>query len=748
MSHVRSALLASVSAVAFIGVASPAWAAPPPPESPTAPAQLSEIIVTAEKREERLQEVPLAVTAFDARILQATKVVDLTDLSSKSPNVVLNAVPTFPNSSSFSIRGLAYGDVESSFEPTVGVEVDGVYLARNEGATQDIFDLASVQILRGPQGTLYGRNTIGGVVSVTTKRPSGAFGGEVEGTVGDHGRGEFRGAIEAPLIKDVLSARLVVMDLNYGGYLHDLTDGRTLGKIDSWTERLTLQFTPTPKFDAALIVDNTTDHDDGAPNKAATPAVGSLPPGAPDFLVALLFGLPAVPTDGPWDVRYSGPIFYNFNTTGVTLNANWDVGVGKLTAITGYRRYDDHNINEYTGNGVIQVLGAERLQNQHQFSQEIRFASPSDGFLTYVIGGYYLHQYYQIANRYFGIFSPPTNKTQHAMQGDDALAAFGQADFHLTSRLTLTAGGRYSYESKDFTNQPLGTPLFYNYKANWTDFSPKFGIKYDFSHDVMAYVQYSRGFRSGGFNGRAGSPTSAGPYAAEHVGSYEAGFKSELFDHRLRLNADVFDSKYSNIQEDVQNLVPGTLIEETVVRNAASATIYGVEAEAHAIFGWGFSADASLGYLHAKFDSFPANLYGPCGVPPAAPQGIFCGAQDYSILPFPEAPRWNGSLTLNFEHPTSLGTFEAYGTAVYTDSYETSLNALEVSSNFSRRPAATIFNGGISVTTPNRRYRISLWGKNLFNKAVLYNDYAIGQVSALESFEPPRTWGVDLSVKF
>jgi len=455
-----------------------------------------------------------------------------------------------------------------------------------------------------------------------------------------------------------------------------------------------------------------------------------------------------VPTDGPWDVRYQGPIFYNYNTTGVTLNADWHVGYGTWTWITGYRRYDDHNINEYTGNGVIDVLGAQRLQNQYQFSQEVRLASPDAQKLTWVVGAYYLHQYYHIANTYFGVFAPTVDSTQHAMQSDDAVAGFGQADLHLTSKFTLTAGGRYSYEAKDFTNQPLGLPNFFNYRANWGDFSPKLGAKYDFTSDLMAYVQYSRGFRSGGFNGRAGSATSAGPYDAEHVGSYETGVKSEFLEHRLRINADVFDSKYSNIQEEVQELVPGTLIDETVVKNAAAATIYGAEVEAHAIIGGGFSVDATGGYLHANFDNFPANLYGPCATPPATPQGIFCGTQNYSFLHFPNAPKWTGSVALDYRRETPIGIFEGNVDAVYTDPYYTSLNALDVLEPFSLRGAAVIYNGTIAMTTPNGRYRIALWGKNLANKAVLYNRYTIGTVSALQTYEPPLTWGVDISAKF
>jgi len=231
MKRIHALVASTAIAVTGFGLATAAKAA-----ADNGSAQVTEVIVTAQKREQKVQDVPLAITAFNSQTIKNASVLNLTDLDGKIPNVTLEAVATFPNASSFSIRGLGFGDVESTFEPTVGVELNGVYLARNVGATQDLFDVNSIEVLRGPQGTLDGANTIGGVVAITTKKPTGRFGGEMEVTAGDRGRVEVRAALEAPLIKDVLSARISVLDLNYDGFLHNIYNDKPMGSVHDLSE--------------------------------------------------------------------------------------------------------------------------------------------------------------------------------------------------------------------------------------------------------------------------------------------------------------------------------------------------------------------------------------------------------------------------------------------------------------------------------------------------------------------------------
>jgi iron complex outermembrane receptor protein len=754
MSRFQTLIATTAIAASAFGLAGAAQAAA---QTGGDSAQVTEVIVTAEKREQKVQDVPLAITAFNAATIKNASVLNLTDLSGKIPNVTLDAVATFPNASSFSIRGLGFGDVESTFEPTVGVEINGVYLARNVGATQDLFDVNSIEVLRGPQGTLDGANTIGGVVAITTKKPTGKFGGELQITGGDRGRVEVRAAVEAPLIQDVLSARVSILDLNYNGYLHNTYNNTTMGGVNDLSERLTLVFTPNTKFDATLIADHDSAHDGGYPNINGTPAVGAIAP-APDFLLAEA-GYPMNPNQKPYDVISAIPLPYNFSTTGVSLTMNYKLGFGTLTSVTGYREYDDYTVNEYGGAGLISFFGgplapfftSARTQNHDQISQEVRLASPTGSRLDYVVGVYYLHQHYDLQNAeagaLFGVYPAIPQTTQYANQSDDSVAGFGQLDFHVTDQLTLTAGGRYSYETKSFHNVPPGYyPVGFGYNANWSDFSPKFEISYKITPDTLAYAEYSRGFRSGGFNGRAGSESSAGPYNAEHVDAYEVGLKNQFFDRRLVLNADVFLEKYNNVQEDIQRLNPQTNLDETVVANAGAATYQGVEFEAHGILGHGFSMDASVGYLDAHFDSFTADLNGACSV---GEDPYFCGTNNYKNVPLPSVPRWTLALGGTYKHDLPFATFTANLNATYTSSQYTALSPINVVAPwFTLRPANTIVNTTVSLATLDQKYAISLWIKNLTDQHVLYSRFTVGPLSAPEAYQPPLTWGVSLSGKF
>jgi iron complex outermembrane receptor protein len=757
MRRLQWILASTALAAGAAGLAARAAAAPPGPEAGASQSQVAEVIVTAQKREQRVQDVPLAITAFNAATIKTASILNLTDLDGKIPNVTLEAVATFPNASSFSIRGLGFGDVESTFEPTVGVEVNGVYLARNVGATEDLFDVNSIEVLRGPQGTLDGANTIGGVVAITTKKPTGKLDGEIEVTAGDHGRAEVRAAVDAPIVKDVLSARLSILDLNYNGYLHNTFDNTTMGGVDDLSERLTLAYRPSVRFDATLVVDHDRARDGGFPNINGTPAVGAIAP-APNFLLAEA-GYPVNPNQKPYDVISAIPLPYNFSTTGVSGQMNYHFNFGTLTSVTGYREYDDYNVNEYGGAGLISFFGrplapfftSARTQNHDQISEEVRLASPTGSRLDYVIGVYYLHQHYSLRNAeggaLFDVYPPIPQTTQYASQNDDSVAGFGQLDYHVTDRLTLTAGGRYNYETKTFHNIPPGYfPTGFDYTADWSDFSPKAEISYKFTPDILAYAEYSRGFRSGGFNGRAGSQSSAGPYNAEHVDAYEIGVKSQLFDRRLVVNADIFLEKYGNIQEEVQRLNAQTGLDETVVANAGAATYQGVELETHAILGGGFSVDASAGYLDAHFDSFTANINGACA-PGEDP--YFCGTNDYKAIPLPSAPHWSLAASGTYLHELPFAVFTANLNATYTSDQYTSLTPINVVAHwFSLRKANTIVNTTVSLATLDEKYALSLWVKNLTDQHVLYDRFTVGPLSAPESFQPPLTWGVSLGARF
>ncbi len=689
-------------------------------------AAVEDIVVTAQRREQRLQDVPLAVSAFSMESLEDGKVESLLNLDGKVPNVVLAPVGAYPFASAFYIRGLGYADVESSFEPSVGVELDGVYLSRNVGAVQDFFDIGGVTILRGPQGTLYGRNTIGGVVSVQSRRPSFDFGARAQATFGSNGRQELRAGVEGALIEDKLAGKFSFLTKTYDGYIKNY-DGRDMGAQDVTSMRGALLWTPTASFDATLIVDYTKDKGTGTAFENA-----SLP-----SMVLPGFGEPADTDGDPFLSHVGDDIFSDLEALGVTLNANWDLGPVKLTSITGYRKTDTEVLSDFDGTPTP-FMTVHRDETHDQFSQELRLASNTDGPLTYVVGAYYMTQEYDIATGQFGtVFGSPTaGSTIYTQQKADSWAVFGQADYEVLPGLTVTAGGRYSKEEKTFTTQPLFYPNAETFEASFDDFSPKVGVSYKWSDTLMTYAQYSRGFRAGGFNGRAGSFLAVGPYDSETVDSYEVGVKSDLFDRRLRLNAAVFTSDYQDMQQSVQQLIPGTLINQTLVANVGAATISGFEAEATALLTDVFTISASVGYLDASYDEFMADL------------GDGLGVIDRTYLPMPYAPKWSNSVTFNYKDDFDFGRVTAQASVRHMTDMYTSFSTLNATTDLTMRQSNTVVDGSLSLELPDGRWRVSLWGKNLTDELVINNTFGVGNLLASRVYQPPREIGVDLSLTF
>ncbi|MCW0196796.1 TonB-dependent receptor [Sphingopyxis sp.] len=697
--------------------------------------QVAEIIVTAQRREQNLQDVPASVTAFDSASLEAQSVLNLTDLNSKVPNVVLAPVGAYPYASAFFIRGLGFADVESTFEPSVGVEMNGVYLARNSGALQDFFDIESVEILRGPQGTLYGRNTIGGVVSVRTKRPGDSFAGEGQLTFGDRGRVEARAALETPL-GDTLAVRASMLYKTYNGYNYNATTGEKVGGNEVWSGRLTLVARPSDTLEATLVADFDRERGSGAAFRNASlpgdvyynfsPDTGTPTPAVPAGN--------SDPTD-PYTIYSDTPLFANLDTWGLAFSLDWAIGGAKVTAVTGYREFKDRVQSDYDAS-ALPFFSALRDQKHEQFSQEIRIASDGKSRLDYVLGAFFMHQSYDITNAQSGLIYDGATVPQIASQSNTAWAGFGQLDFHATDALTLTAGGRYSYEKKRFTNQPLFFPASMTYRDNWDNFSPKLGISYQVNPDVLAYVTWSKGFRSGGYNGRAASFTSAGPYDAETVSSFEGGLKTELFDRRVRFNLAAFSSTYTDMQVGTQGLTSGGVY-ESIVTNAGKGRIDGIESELQWVLGGGFSINANAAYLNARFKENFTDL---------TSDGID-NPTDNSDLPFAYAPKWSGSLGLFYDADVGIGKLNGSVNAVYMDDLYTSGGAANRTSDVQLRPSNVLVDATLGLQS-EQGWRIGVWVKNAFDKTVINNTFGLGPLGFLRIYSPPRTFGVDLGYKF
>lgn len=723
MRHRATSTFLMSASVLALALGAPAFA-----QAPAAEDGSEEIVVTSQKREQKLQDVPLAVSAFSSKALTDQAVDSLVNLSAKAPNVILAPVGYSPFASAFYIRGLGFSDVESSFEPSVGTEINGVYLTRNSGALMDFYDIESVEVLRGPQGTLYGRNTIGGLIALRTKRPDGTFSGGVQGTIGDHGRREIRAAVNFP-ISETFAGRISVLSKNYDGYNYNATLNRKEGNQETLAGRMTLRWTPTDSFDATLIVDANKDRGSGASMRNA---------GLPGNVFAGLSPNVLTPGDKPYVTYGNEPIFSSVDTWGATLEVNYDFGAATLTSVTGYREFDDNLSSDYDASAITGYHG-ERTQTHHQFSEELRIASNGDGPLNYVVGVYFLDQAYEISNRQFGFI---VNGTQIASQKNTAMAAFAQVDYNVTPDLILTAGGRYSYEEKEFTNDPIGPVPQQTFKADWNDFSPKLGVSYKFTDDVMGYAQWQQGFRSGGFNGRANTLTSVGPFGAENVDAYELGLKSTLADGKVRLNLAIFRNEYSDMQTGTQGPIfgPGGAIIgfESIVSNAAAAIIDGAELEMNWTVGGGLSINANVGWLDARYDEFIADF---------TSDGI-ANPTDNSDLPLVFAPRWSGSIGATYMRDFEFGTFTINANAVYMDDAYTSGGLINRTSNIQVRPSNTLLDASMSFEAPDGTWRVGLWGKNLTDELVINNTFGLGALGNLRVYSPPRTFGIDFGVNF
>jgi iron complex outermembrane receptor protein len=719
---------AALSAVLTLSVAGQATAQQASAQSASADENsLQEVVVTAQRREERLQDVPLAVSAFSAAELQNLQVNTIADLDGRVPNAILEPVGAFPFAAAFTIRGIGFADVESTFEPAVGVEVNGVYIADNVGAIVDLYDVDGIEVLRGPQGTLYGRNTIGGVVSLNTKRPTDDFHAEAQETLGSFGRREFRAAVEGAIMPGVLDARVSTLVKDYGGYYHDITLDEAIGGEQALGFRGTLLYTPTSNFEATLILDYLRDTGTGPAQQNVS---------LPNQVISEL-GAGPNPNDGPYTTRSGLTPIADFTINSATLEMNWTLGAVKLTSITGERETDYHTLGDYGGEAEP-FLTSDRYQSHHQFSEEIRAASADSGPLKWVGGLYFMDQYFNVTNYEGGIFfgGPDVFSYYNNNQLTRSYAAFGQLDWTIIPDLTATVGGRYSYDDKTFDMQPLFSDERELFQKSFDDFSPKAALSYHFTPDILAYAQYSRGYRAGGFNGRAGTFAAAGPYGSENVNSYEVGLKNQFLDRRLTLNLAAFTSKYNNMQQSVQEVVPGTTENQTLTVNASSATIRGVESEFTGRITRDFTITGSLAYLDAYFNKFNADL------------GDGLGDINRSNLPLDFTPRWNASLDGNYKFDTKVGTVTADLAARYSDRMYTSFSPINAYSDIAVRPSNTIVDGTLAWSSLESRYRVAVWVKNLANRVIINNSFPVSDLVTLRLYEPPREFGVDIGAKF
>ncbi|MFA7585418.1 MAG: TonB-dependent receptor, partial [Novosphingobium sp.] len=566
----RKIVLAALATSALGTIAVPAFAQDA--QSAAAEAEASnpnEIIVSARRRNESIQSTPIAVTAIQGAQLEGAAALTIGDLQGAAPNVLITSGGTGAAAANISIRGIAFADIEKSFDPAVGVNIDGVYIGTSTGQMLDFFDIDSIEVLRGPQGTLFGRNTIAGVINIKRSRPKNEFTGKMEAEFGSYGRFSSRNVVNLPVVDDVLAAKAFYMHTESNGFYRNFGPGAShRGGYNNENFGVSMLFTPTSNFDALITLEKQVQDFDpilGGLSRTGDAFAPFLPPAFVDN----------GRTDGVYDVMTPVDLLGTYRSKGATGEMNLDLGGVKLTSVTGYRESTDQLLQDYATSGLYV---ANRDQDYWQFSQELRASGKLGDTFDYVAGVYYFKSKYDL-EQHTSVFGAVPN-VQNTTGWSESYAGFLDVNWEVFDRVRLSGGGRYTHDKKALqTSFVDGVNSAVNFNAprsskSWSKFTPKVGIDYRPTQDLMVYASWSRGFRSGGFNGRGLTLFSASlPYDPETVDSYEVGIKSELFDRMLTVNLAGFYSDYKDIQQTSTVATPGSAATQTVVVNAAAAKI-------------------------------------------------------------------------------------------------------------------------------------------------------------------------------
>ena len=803
-SVLRGRLLVGAAPLSVLAMAFGAHAQAPQPAAPAAPAAapaetnpntIAEVVVTAQFRQQNLQKTPLAITAMNSQMLEQRNQTRLSDVTAQAPNVTLA-----PNGAAFGssmvafIRGIGQTDFNLALEPGVGIYVDDVYYPTLAGSLLDLLDLDRVEILRGPQGTLAGKNSIGGAIKLYSQKPNGSNTGYIEGTYGSLDRLNARGAGDFTLVPDKLFARISASTENHDGYVTRLDyacthpnsnlksmevgNGCTLGHDGDQhvsNGRLALRWLPTEKLEVNVSGSATTDSSGVQANTLLKVAPGSLGTatyttgvnGAPVF-----FGAQFIPTNpytsyGTYTSNAGSVIFGPNPYAPITVppinhlyetNANVSIDYKiadnlTLKSITGYQYYS----NQFAEQTDASPIGVEILlqkQVHHSVSQELRLTGNWGMKLDYTVGGFYLDQDGGLNARVglpwvgfdfeHGPDSTPANTK----------AVFGDATWHIVDKLDLSAGVRYSDENKDYTyyrhnadGSPITDPNGYNgiltglsgttahFHGGHTDY--RVALQYQFTPDIMGYVDTATGDKGGGVNPRPFVLPQAVSFQPETLTAYEGGVKMYLWDHKARLNLAGFYNEYNQIQLTLTSCpnesFGSAAIPCALPANVGNAHVTGFEAETEVHPFGGLEIDGSLSYLNFKYTSI-SNSQGPTG--------ILLGMKT------PYTPDWKWSLGAQY-------TFDMGKWGTLTPRMDVSYQASEFTNpindpQWNEIPQYTVGNARITYRAPTGGWSAWMEVTNFTNQLYYLTLFDLHSSAGYTNGQPamPREWSLTVKKTF
>ena len=794
MKHLNSLRLALVTGAFGSAVCS---AASVPAAATATGAALEEVVVTAQRVEERLQDTPLAVSAFQVADIEKLSIRNVGDAAAFTPNFMSNPGPTGGNDGYYFIRGVGQTDLNPATDPGVGTYVDGVYLGRVMGASLESSDIARIEVLRGPQGTLFGRNTMGGAINITTRDPSKQLGTEIKVAGGSRSLKQAGASLDLP-VGDTAGLLVSVNYRDQDGWGHRASDGKIFDSNTSKSGRAKFKWLPTDAFTLTLTADvnklsGTSQH---------TILVGFNPAAFSPFGVPIVAGMAQYlnPAD-PYANSSSIDPKKDYDIKGGALTLDWKLGRGNFKSITSYRKMTQFIATDYDSTPYTFYEGGFDTK-QHQWSEELQLTGDT-GRVKWLLGAFYYDEHndhinlvslggnngclpfpappppggfpYPVCNfaggqMYAtpGIDSKITNHQGFALD-TKAKALFGQTTIKLADQWSGTLGLRWTQETKhqdyDFYIQntttgvanlaglppaivlmnpgnpegrlytlsphnPFLSPTVpTSYNKDWSEVTPKAGLQWQPAENRLYYLSYSKGFKSGGFNGRPTPNVNTGqfgairPYEPEKMDAYELGAKTQFADNRVRLNLALFQSNYTGIQLLVLDPQSGFFI----TANAASR-IRGAEVELQARPTAAFELQAGLGYTDDEYQSFTAGT------------GIARG------MHLPLTPKYNGSVGAQYTWTLSQGDLTLRGDYAYRSEFW--FEAINTAIN--RQGGYGLVNARLNYQFGNGRWALAAYGLNLGNKFYRTNiqDVTAALGVAFASVSPPREWGAEVRYRF
>ncbi|WP_158548442.1 TonB-dependent receptor [Parvularcula marina] len=683
------------------------------------------IVVTARRREESLQDVPGSVTAIGGDDLATFAADEIGDIQTSVPNLTLHEGDA-QNTVAY-IRGVGQLDSLAFADPGVGIYLDDVYLGRAQGSFLDVFDLERIEVLRGPQGTLYGRNTIGGAIKFVSRKPTETPEFTASATYGSYDRLDLKAGISGPISGDTLLGKASIGYFRRDGFADNSVDGQDDGDKDTLAWRGTLLARPAENWEFELTTDGSKD----TPDTSRTPARETS-----------VFGL-FDPNEDPFEIDADFNDLSDLSVWGVSARATWEASPSvTISSITAYREmeYDAHLDLDATASPIFGVFVFE---DQNQFSQEFQLTYEGDRLA--VVGGLYAFVEEDVTES--GIFGPDIAFVSNSIndQKTTAYAIYADGTYDLTERLSVSAGLRLTQEEKEFARvqeffdaaTPLVPQIGQGARATDidtdTDFdnvSPRVSVSYEFNADLTAYGSISRGFKSGGFDGRSNTDLEALPFDAETLTAYEAGLKGRFWDGRGNGSIAVFYNDYQDLQvssftaDDMGGFA-------ALFTNAAEAEIFGVELESSVRATDNLRLDLALGYLDASYAEF-----------------IGENGQDVSgDLTPANSPDWTGRLGAEYRRDLSTDTELVVAAAA---AYRGDVYPTVSSSEILKQDSYTLVDASIGLEFQDGKYSLRLAGRNLTDERYRTQGFDLSDSLGyqLGYYGAPRTYSITAGVRY